>query len=130
MRGTRFVRAPQLLLLSSCKTPNAALHTSRRLLLLGKQPLVHHDAAFLAAKSRYDSLSSAVFARQQMLLAIVLARGKMAKQRKLLTFADSKRPSHPDGHLLPALGSSASLPDYPVHPPNFLGFLLFFRKPF
>ena len=99
-----------------CVTYQSALVAARQ------AALVHHDAAFLAAKSRYDSLSSAVFARQQMLLAIVLARGKLAKQRKLLTFADSKRPFHPDGHLPPALGSSASLPDYPVHPPNFSGF--------
>ena len=77
----------------------------------------HCDAAYTAAHTEYLSLRVAVTARQRMLLAVVLARSKYAKEHRLLTFQEKPKPDHPDLHN----NAPDSSPEYLTHPANFEG---------
>ena len=90
----------------------------------------HHDAAFSHAKADYDSLCSKVLARQKMLLAIVLARSRYAKEHRLLTFCKNTSASSSEAvsSQLPSApsqrASATPSTDYLVHPDNFQGLML------
>ena len=109
-------------------------HAADQLAQLGAQ--MHQTPSFNTAYEDYLAHSQLVEARQQLLLDIVLERDKVAKSKKLLTYAKRNRcrisrntQDNPDSPLspLPDNDSISPSPDnltdisYLVHPDNFPG---------